>query len=437
LQSGYSQTSTAPLTTGPNGAPLPALFSTPFLNTSIIEPSGNTLGKQTALGQTITFFDQNPKVSKQARWSLGFQRELWGRWVFEANYVGDHGYDIEITRNLNAVPNKYLNTDGSRTQAMQDANTNLTGTVANPFRGGLIPNASGTISRLSLLVAYPEFGTVNSTNNDGRSWYHSGQFTLSRRFAKGYGIQWSYTRSKWIQQTEYLNALDEKPTRMISDQDAPNKFTTSGFYELPFGKGKTFGDHVNRFVDVLIGGWQIEGTYSLQSGFPVAFANDAFLTGAKISIPKNQRTVNHWFNTDAFVSVITANGELPACGAFTSGSANCASPTSHLRTLPLRFSDVRLDGGNNADLGLRKDIPLDGEASKKIQLRMEFINAFNNPLLPGPVVNPSSKGAAIPGVCDNTSAKACPGDFGTINYLNTSNQLNYARRAQLSAKFIF
>lgn len=108
-----------------------------------------------------------------------------------------------------------------------------------------------------------------------------------------------------------------------------------------------------------------------------------------------------------------------------------------MRTLPLRFSGVRLDGINNVDLGLRKDIRLDGEATKKIQLRMEFINAFNNPLLPGPVVNPSSKGAAIPGLCDSTSAKTCPGDFGTINYLNTSNQLNYARRAQLSAKFIF
>jgi hypothetical protein len=437
LQSGYSQTTTTPLSTGPNGAPLPVSLSTPFLNTTIIEPTGSTLGKQTALGQAITFFDQNPKVSKQARWSLGFQREVWGGWVVEANYVGDYGYDIEIARNLNALPNKYLNTDGSRTQAMQDANTSLTGTVANPFRGGLIPNASATTSRQSLLGAYPEFGTVNSTNNDGKSWYHSGQFNISRRFTKGYGIQWTYTLSKWIQQTEYLNASDIKPTRVISDQDVPHRFTTSGFYELPFGKGKTIGNQVNRLVDTIIGGWQIEGTYSLQSGFPVAFANDAFLTGAKVSIPKSQQTVNHWFNTDAFVSVITANGALPACGAFAAGSANCASPTSHLRTLPLRFSDVRLDGINNADLGLRKDIPVGREAGKKIQLRMEFINAFNNPLLPGPVVNPSSKGGAIPGVCDNTPAKPCPGDFGTINYLNTSNQLNYARRAQLSAKFIF
>src|SRR5262249_57162883 len=130
------------------------------------------------------------------------------------------------------------------------------------------------------------------------------------------------------------------------------------------------------FVDVIIGGWQIEGTYGLQSGFPVTFANDAFLTGAKISIPKDQQTVNRWFNTDAFVSLITANGALPTCGAFASGSANCASPVSHVRTLPLRFSDVRLDRGNNADLGLRKDIPLDGANSRKMPLRLAFIKSL-------------------------------------------------------------
>jgi hypothetical protein len=224
---------------------------------------------------------------------------------------------------------------------------------------------------------------------------------------------------------------------MISDQDVPNRFATSAFYEFPFGKGKTFFNQANRFADAIIGGWQVEGTYSLQSGFPLAFSNDAFLTGARISIPKSQQTVNRWFNTDAFVSVITATGALPSCGAFASGSANCASPTSHVRTLPLRFPDVRLDGINNADLGLRKDIQLDKEASRKIQLRMELINAFNHPLLPGPVVNPSSKGTAIPGVCDSSTARPCPGDFGTVNYLNTSNQLNYARRVQLSAKFVF
>ncbi len=341
--------------------------------------------------------------------------------MLEAVYVGDSGYDIEITRNINALPLKYLNTDNSRTAAMNTNNTNLTGTVANPFRGGLIPNASSTSSRSSLLVPFPEFGAVNTTNNDGKTWYHSGQFSLQKRFSKGYGLQFAYTRSKWTQQTEYLNAADATPTKMISDQDVPNRFSMSAFYELPFGKGQPFLSNANRFVNAIIGGWQIEGTYVYQSGFPVAFANDAFYLGGTLAVPKSQRTLNHWFTTDAFLSVYNSTGSN-------------MTPVNHLRTLPLRFAEVRLDPINNADLGLRKDIRLNERM--KVQLRMEFLNAFNHPLLPTPVVSPSTAGTVIAGVCDNTPSRPCPGGFGTIS-LSNSNQLNYARRAQLSAKFIF
>jgi hypothetical protein len=419
LQTGFSQTTTTPLTTAPNGAPLPVSLSTPFLGATILEPTGNSLGKQTGLGQSITFFNQDPKASKQARWSLGFQRELWAGWVFEATYVGDYGYDIEITRNINALPLRFLNTDNSRTTAMNTNNSNLTGTVTNPFRSGstqLIPNAGTTVARSSLLVPFPDFGTINTTNNDGKTWYHSGQFSLQKRFSKGYGLQFAYTRSKWTQQTEYLNAADPTPTKMISDQDIPNRFAMSGFYELPFGKGKMFMSNANKWVNALVGGWQVEGTYVYQSGFPVAFASDAFYLGGKISIPKSQQTVARWFNTDAFVNVL--GGSLPTCQSAPTGSANCATPVNHLRTLPLRFADVRTDPINNADLGLRKDIRLN--ETMKVQLRMEFLNAFNHPLLNGlslmPVVNPSNA------------------SFGQVT---ASNQQNYARRAQLSAKFIF
>jgi len=58
---GLHADTTAALTTNINGAPLPYTLSTPFANTTILEPVGNSLGKQTALGQAISFFNQNPK----------------------------------------------------------------------------------------------------------------------------------------------------------------------------------------------------------------------------------------------------------------------------------------------------------------------------------------------------------------------------------------
>jgi len=74
---------------------------------------------------------------------------------------------------------------------------------------------------------------------------------------------------------------------------------------------------------------------------------------------------------------------------------------------------------NNADLGLRKDIRIN--ETMKVQLRMEFVNAFNHPLLASlsggaPVVSPSSS---------------------TFGQITVSNQQNYARRAQMAVKFIF
>lgn len=420
IQPGYTQTTVQTLTTGPNGAPLPFLISNPFPG-GITEPSGNALGRQTALGQTVTFFNQNPKVAKQYRFSFGVQRELIGGWYIEATYLGNRGRDIEIVRNLNALPNQYLNLDNLRTTAMGTNNTNLGGTVRNPFcntvtgssctAGALYTGAGGTISRRTLLTPFPEFGTINTTNNDGQTWYNSAQFTLDKRFSKGYGVQLAYTYSKWLQATEYLNAGDARPAKVRSDQDVPHRFSMSYFYELPFGKGQAIAKDANKWANAVIGGWQIQGTYTYQSGFPVTFANDAFYLGGSIALPKNDRTLSKWFNTAAFVSVA---GGTPTCPAFQNGSANCATPVDHLRTLPLRFGDVRIDAINNMDIGLRKDVRL--REAMKLQFRVEFVNALNHPLFAAPVVNPGS---------------------ATFGQITASNQNNYARRAQLMAKFIF
>lgn len=411
IQPGFTQTTTGVLTQNAAGAPLPFTLSTPLANTPVLEPVGNSLGKQTALGQAISFFNQNPKVSKQARWQIGVQRELPGGWVAEAEFVSNYGYNIEIVQNINALPNKYLNADNSRTAAMIANNAFLTTTVANPFLGLGTSLNNTTIAYSQLLRPFPEFLDILTTNNDGKSWYYSGQFSLQKRFSKGYTVQMSYTKSKWTQATEYLNSGDANPTRMISDQDVPHRFALSAMYSLPFGKGERFASSGNWLSNAIVGGWQLGGTVQLQSGFPIAFgafnittavtSGDLFYNGGQISIPASQRTTNRWFNTDVFTSVLN-------------NTSTNATPVNHLRTLPYRFSSVRRDYIKNLDLTLKKDIAL--RESMKIQLRFELLNAFNEPYFPVPVVNQTAS------------------NFGQIS---ASNQANYARRAQVGFKFIF
>ena len=59
---------------------------------------------------------------------------------------------------------------------------------------------------------------------------------------------------------------------MISDLDvtAP-AVSVSAIYELPFGQGKPFLSGAGGIVQGLVGGWQIQGVYTYQTGFPVAF----------------------------------------------------------------------------------------------------------------------------------------------------------------------
>jgi hypothetical protein len=409
IQSGFSQTTTVGTTVNANGAPIPVIWDNAFVNTAIIEPVGNAAGRQTFLGQAISFFNQNPAVSKQLRYQIGLQRELPGGMTFEAAFVGNYGYNIEITRNINALPLQYLNTDNSRTAAMNTNNSFLTAAVTNPF-AGLLPGTSfnnPTISRSQLLLPYPEFGAINTTNNDGKSWYSAGQFGLQKRFSQGYTIGVSYTRSKWMQATEYLNAADPQPTKMISDLDVTNRLSISGIFAFPFGKGRRFLSGASGIVDGLVGGWQIQGVYSYQSGFPITFGTDAFYNDGTIALPSDQQNIATWFDTTPFTSILTGT------------SSTNATPVNHLRTLPLRFADVRSDTINNLDLSLLKSVRVGGTV--RLELRAEFINALNHPYLAAaarsaPVTNPTQS---------------------TFGQVTNSNQANYPRRAQLGVKILF
>ncbi len=215
IQSGFSSTTNFTPSLD-NGLTFIETLSNPFVN-GVSEPVGAAMRQQTFVGQSITFFNSNPKSPRMQRWQVGFQRELPGGFVGEANYVGNYGDDIEISRNINSLPNEYLSTSGVRDQAKIDY---LSQSVPNPFFG-LMPSTAiaalrgSTITRERLLRPYPQFDAVNTTTNDGRSWYHSLQVRLDKRFSRGYTIGANYTFSRYTQATELLNGADLEPTKMI------------------------------------------------------------------------------------------------------------------------------------------------------------------------------------------------------------------------------
>ncbi len=394
VQSGFSQrTSLVPSLD--NGLTFRATLANPFPD-GIQEPPGASLGVMTFAGQEVTFFNTRPLAPYMQRWQFSVQRELPHRVVADVAYVGNRGTHVETNRNLNALPVQYLSRTGVRDQATINY---LSFNMPNPFNP-LLPGTSraGTlVSRSVLLTAYPHFTNLNTTTNEGYSWYHSFQARVEKRFSAGYTVQAAYTWSKFMEATGFLNGADPTPAKVISDQDFPHRLSLSWIWELPFGRGRKWAAQVNPVTAKIISGWQVQGIFAGQAGQALGFAGDTIFTGnlQDVVLPKSQRTAESWFNTGAGFERDTSK-----------------RLASHARTMSFRFSGIRGDGINNWDLSVIKDTAI--KESTKVQFRAEFLNAFNHVLFSNPNTDPYNSA------------------FGTI-----TSEKGYPRRIQLGIKFVY
>jgi hypothetical protein len=366
IQSGFSRATTL-VPSADNGQTFIARLDNPFPQ-GIDRGLGAAGGLSTFVGQDIRFFNQslfNPYVQ---RWQLSVQRQIGSDVVVEVGYVGNRGTNLRTERQLNAVPREYYSTSPERDQAAIDF---LSTNVPNPFYP-LLPrtNLSGAnVARSQLLRPFPHFTSILMWDNNGYSWYHSMQTRVEKRFSRDYTVNLSWTWSKFMEATSYLNQFDTQPARAISDQDRTHRVVVTGLWELPVGRGKRYLS--SGAAATAFGGWQVQAIYQYQSGPALGFGN-AILRGdlKDVPLPASERTVDRWFNVDAFE-------RLPA-----------RQLGANVRTMPLRFSGIRGDGINNWDLSVFKNTQL--RENLRLQFRTEFINAFNHAQFSPPNTEPTS-----------------------------------------------
>lgn len=388
---GYTQTTNI-VVSNDNGQTYIANLSNPFPN-GLVQPSGNSAGMLHGIGQSVNFFSQTPRTPYNERWSLGFEYALPAEFVFEANYVGNNGLHVPISRNYDPLPNAYLSPDQTRTAAQVANYAALTKQVANPFYGISVPaptslTGNTKIAQSQLLKPYPEFSNVTvSFDTTGTSTFHSLQLSLRKNFSRGFSTTAAYTQSKSLDATAFLNPGDAKPWYGLSTGDIPRAFAMSSIYELPIGPGKLIGGSLHGISGAVVGGWQVQGTYRVQSGQPVTFstANMVFsATGNTSNIGSvTQRTHAQWFNTAAFDTVSSHQTE------------------DALRTIPLRFGNVRQDFLNVLNVGAMRKFKIADRVSA--DLRAEAINALNHPIFGGPNVSPTSSSFGMVTKVSNTS----------------------------------
>lgn len=363
LLTGFSQ-STPIEASNDNGLTFKVTLANPLPN-GLLPPSAPGSGMITALNQNITYF-ANDRVQPYAqRWSVGLQREFPVGFMGEASYVGNRGTRLPITRNLNGTPLQYLSTSPTRDQATI---TYLGQSIASPFFGLNPLFTSNTISREQMLRAYPHFGQVNYADAAGYSWFHSLQARTEKRFTKGFTMQISYTWSKAMEATQFLNAADPMPYRSLASIDRAHRIVGSGIWELPFGKGRPLANSMNKFAEFIFGGWQMSGVFQRQSGQPIDWGQMLFIgDSSTLVLPSDQRNTDRWFNT----SVINRN--------------SAQQLASNVRTFPLRFSNVRFDSQRRLDVSLNKSFFVTEKA--RFRFRADSFNVTNTPVLRGPNTN--------------------------------------------------
>ena len=344
-----------------NGLTYVATLANP-LPAGLTQPLGAAGGLLTNIGQAVNAFPKARKNPYAQRWSLGGQRTLFGGFLIEASYVGNRSTRLNVLRNLNFTPAQYL----SKSPVRDQTTINFLGqNFPNPLRG-LNPIFGANATRANLLRPYPQFGNVNIYEPIGYSWYHSLQTRLEKRFSKGFTSQTSFTWSKNMQATEMLNDQDLGPSEVVSDLDRTLRLTSSGIWELPFGKGRRWGTSWNPVVNGVLGGWQLNGAMQYQSGAPLGFGNVIFNGDLKnVLLPKGQRSVDQWFNVNAGFE-----------------RNNALQLGSNLRTFPIRFNGIRGPIQARWDFGLIKNFSLTERV--KLQFRAESFNVANYANLSNP-----------------------------------------------------
>jgi trimeric autotransporter adhesin len=274
---GYSQT-TDLQQSSETGVPTTRL-SNPFPN-GLLDPTGNSLGVLTGIGQSVNTIDQNKQAPYVQQLSGDLQYQVSDSVAVSVGYAHARGDNLSLGGTNDAVINiNQIRPDVARNYTPGQ----LLESVPNPFFG--LPqfgafSRSATIARGQLLRPFPQFGDVNLRQvTEGRSRYNAVILKVDKRVNNGWGGRFNYTwsnlkdnqfgESNYYQSNrtgfpqDNYNLEAEYATSLL---DMPHRFVFTPIVELPFGQGKKWG--TGRVADAIVGGWTFSAIVMLESGFP-------------------------------------------------------------------------------------------------------------------------------------------------------------------------
>jgi len=199
---------------------------------SLSFPAIQFVGQARSTGISARAAQRDRRDGYSQEWTFSIQQELPQRFVLQTAYVGGNGHHL--------FGRSFINT---------------------------IDPATGR-------RPYPTFSNVDIKVNDNNSSFNSFQASLLRSAGRGLQLQTQYM---WSHNIGDNGGAGDGQNIMISgcrpcdrgdaDWDVRHTFTSSGVYDLPYGRGRAI-DPPNKGLEALFGGWSLSGVVTARTGLP-------------------------------------------------------------------------------------------------------------------------------------------------------------------------
>jgi len=265
------------------------------------------------------------KTPSLLSYSLKIERELLPDTIFSIGYVGSHGYHEIVSLDDNEPTPTVC--PASPCPARYPAN------FPAPLAGTSVPAGTYFISAGAPL-ANPALGPAWAWFSEGNSSYNALQLDVNHRLRAGLMLRGVYTWSKALDNGDSLNAtaagnapgLVSNPFDLRADwgpatYDVRSVGVIEASYDLPFGSGRHFLNHLSKVAEQVVAGWSANSILTAQSGFPFTpqlsynpsnngdshnpvrpFVNPVFKGPVILGTPKQ------WFNPAAFLAPPPGSG---------------------------------------------------------------------------------------------------------------------------------
>jgi trimeric autotransporter adhesin len=376
-------------------------------------------------------FDRHFKNGRAMQWNIFLEKTLANQWFVSLGYSASKSDNLE-NRNfpltsIQQIPASTLADWRSQYIQSNGVTNPATVLVPNPFQpaNGPLLGFTGAlgaaqIARQSTLFTYPLLAGAGVTWSRAWANYQSLQVRFSHAMTHGLQFDANYTWSKEIDNTDTVednqgfnsggngtipntagnyDLINLANNRHLGFSDVPHRFVATALYNLPFGKGKDV-DLGNRLANGLLGGWQVGGVVTAQSGMPfsvrgantsAAYAHPDSVAGVPLEVPKE---LQHWYNGSTSVTLPDGRVITPARNTFlryyegafrgrtvTTPNGTVVPDVYWYGTVANTLDALRNPGRFNLDLSLRREFHIYERFN--LQIAADATNLLNNTQLNG------------------------------------------------------